>query len=80
MTGAPTEAPLSPCVNVCVIQPETGLCIGCLRNRDEIAAWARLDNAERRAIMDSLPARAPLLAKRRGGRAGRLARRDDAAR
>ncbi|MCB1330670.1 MAG: DUF1289 domain-containing protein [Maritimibacter sp.] len=74
-----TEAPLTPCVNICVIHPDAGLCIGCLRTRDEIAAWGRLDNAARREIMAGLDARAGLLGKRRGGRAGKLARRGDAA-
>ncbi len=70
-----TDAPLSPCVNICVIHPEAGVCAGCLRTRDEIAAWGRLSNEARRAIMDGLPERADLLKKRRGGRAGKLARR-----
>lgn len=69
-----SDAPLSPCVNICVIHTETGLCTGCLRSRDEIAAWGRMTNPERRAIMDALPARETTLKKRRGGRAGRLAR------
>ena len=30
--------PQSPCRKVCVIHPESGLCIGCLRTIDEIAA------------------------------------------
>ena len=73
-----TETPLSPCVNICVIHPDTGLCVGCHRSRDEIAAWAGLTNDERRAVMDTLPGRAGLLKKRRGGRAGKLARRGGA--
>jgi uncharacterized protein len=64
----------SPCVKVCVIHPQTRLCTGCLRTLDEIAAWSRLSPEDRRAIMAELPARAPLLRQRRGGRAGRLAR------
>jgi predicted Fe-S protein YdhL (DUF1289 family) len=62
----------SPCVKVCLLHPEAGLCIGCHRSRDEIARWSRMTSEERRAIMDDLPTRAPRLAgKRRGGRAGR---------
>ena len=64
----------SPCVNVCVIEPESGLCIGCLRNRDEIAGWGAMTPAARRAIMDALPEREGRLTRRRGGRAGRLGR------
>jgi predicted Fe-S protein YdhL (DUF1289 family) len=65
----------SPCVKVCVIQPETRLCTGCLRSIDEIGAWSRLSPEKRRDIMAELPARAGLLTKRRGGRAARLARK-----
>ena len=62
----------SPCIKTCVIHPETRLCTGCLRSIDEIGAWSRLSNEDRRAVMDDLPNRAPLLRKRRGGRAARL--------
>ena len=30
---------LSPCIKVCVIDPASGLCTGCWRSLDEIAAW-----------------------------------------
>ncbi len=59
----------SPCVKVCVIHPATGLCLGCARTLDEIAAWSRLAPAQRRAIMAELPARQRAPAGRRGGRA-----------
>jgi predicted Fe-S protein YdhL (DUF1289 family) len=64
----------SPCVKVCVIHPEERLCVGCLRSIDEIGRWSRMTDAERRAVLEDLPARAPRLAKRRGGRMGRLDR------
>jgi predicted Fe-S protein YdhL (DUF1289 family) len=64
----------SPCVRVCVIHPQAGLCAGCLRTADEIASWSHLTPEERRTIMADLPARAPLLKKRRGGRAARVTR------
>jgi predicted Fe-S protein YdhL (DUF1289 family) len=32
-------------------------CLGCFRTLDEIARWSGLDNAERRAIVEALPAR-----------------------
>jgi uncharacterized protein len=66
----------SPCVKVCVVHPEARICTGCLRTIDEIAAWSRLSAEDRRAILAVLPSRAPLLRQRRGGRAGRLSRRD----
>lgn len=64
----------SPCIKVCVIHPETRLCTGCLRSIDEIGAWSRLTPEARSAVMADLPNRAPLLKKRRGGRAARLKR------
>jgi predicted Fe-S protein YdhL (DUF1289 family) len=59
-------------VKVCVVHPAARLCVGCLRTIDEIAGWGRMTPEARRAVMAELPARAPLLQKRRGGRAGRL--------
>jgi len=65
----------SPCQKICVIHPEAGLCIGCLRSVKEIAGWSRMDPAVRRELMAELPARKDLLkGKRRGGRARRLDR------
>jgi predicted Fe-S protein YdhL (DUF1289 family) len=64
----------SPCVKICVIHPGERLCVGCLRSIDEIAQWSRLSPEERTRIMADLPARAPRLAKRRGGRMSRLER------
>ena len=46
----------SPCTGVCVIDPATGLCEGCGRTVDAIAAWATLRPVERRRIMDELGA------------------------
>ena len=62
----------SPCINVCVIHPGERICTGCYRTIEEIGAWSRLSPEARRAVMEELPARAPRLKKRRGGRAARL--------
>lgn len=64
----------SPCVKLCVVHPEERLCVGCYRTIEEISAWSRLTHEDRATIMADLPARAPRLAKRRGGRMGRLDR------
>jgi hypothetical protein len=66
----------TPCIKVCVVDPETGFCIGCGRTRMEIAGWLGMADAERRTIMDALPERVATLTlrkSRRGGRRGRLA-------
>ena len=48
---------VSPCTNVCEMDPATGLCRGCLRTIDEIVAWGALDDDARRAVMAELPER-----------------------
>ena len=47
----------TPCIKVCAVQGQTGLCIGCGRTLKEIASWASLDEANRQNIMAELPAR-----------------------
>lgn len=64
----------SPCIQICVIHPETRLCAGCARSIDEIGAWSRMSHEERRAIMAELPSREPAPKTRRGGRNARLKR------
>lgn len=64
----------SPCIKLCVVHPEARLCVGCFRSLDEIAGWSRMTPEQRRAVMEDLPARGPLVAQRRGGRAGRVGR------
>ncbi len=67
------DEPESPCVKICVLHPESRLCIGCHRTLDEIAAWSALPPDLRRKVMAELPARVSLVAPRRkGGRAARL--------
>ena len=59
----PVDQPVpSPCVSVCQMNETTGLCEGCLRTLDEIAAWSQLADADRRRVWQALPARARELA------------------
>ncbi|MCU9838004.1 DUF1289 domain-containing protein [Ruegeria sp. WL0004] len=62
----------SPCIRICVVHPTERICTGCYRTIDEITRWSRMESDERTRIMAELPARAPNLSKRRGGRAARL--------
>lgn len=62
----------SPCIKICVIEPKSRLCTGCLRSIDEIGAWSRMTPEARKAVMAELPDRAAKITKRRGGRAARL--------
>lgn len=63
MTDAPPKpsgppAPIkTPCVKVCVVDGESGLCLGCFRTLQEVANWSRLSEAERDRIMAELHAR-----------------------
>jgi predicted Fe-S protein YdhL (DUF1289 family) len=54
---APPRPIASPCVKVCVVDGESGLCLGCLRSLTEIAAWARLGDDGRAAVIAALPGR-----------------------
>lgn len=47
----------SPCVYVCALD-DNDVCVGCHRSGDEITRWGRMDNAERRAVLERCHARA----------------------
>ena len=47
----------TPCINVCIIDPKTGLCRGCGRTLPEIARWSGMQSAERLAVMAQLATR-----------------------
>ena len=47
----------SPCVKVCFVDPEAGLCVGCFRSLEELGQWTRYTDEERAAIGESLPER-----------------------
>ena len=47
----------TPCVRICIVDGESGLCLGCQRTLPEVAAWTGLTDAERAAIMAELPGR-----------------------
>lgn len=53
-----TAQPIStPCIKVCAVSGQTGLCIGCGRTLAEIAGWGGLSEPERQRIMAQLPTR-----------------------
>ena len=63
MAGPPQTIPAggagvaSPCISVCRIDPVTGLCVGCARTLEEIAAWSTLDDAARRNVWSAIATR-----------------------
>ncbi len=65
----------SPCVKVCVIHPETRLCVGCARSIEEIGGWSSMTAEARQAVMADLPARQASPKTRRGGRDARIKNR-----
>lgn len=61
----------SPCVKICVVDPLSGLCIGCGRTTGEIATWSEMNDIERAAVMRGLPDRMAS-ARSRAARGGRV--------
>lgn len=42
----------SPCINICRMNAQTGLCEGCFRTLDEIARWSRMGEGAQRHVLD----------------------------
>ncbi|MBS0490868.1 MULTISPECIES: DUF1289 domain-containing protein [unclassified Phenylobacterium] len=60
MTDVPATPPApikTPCIKVCVVDGESGLCLGCYRRLSEVAGWAKLSDEDRARIMAELPSR-----------------------
>jgi len=47
----------SPCIKLCVVDGQSGLCAGCGRTLAEIGGWLRFSDEQRRAVMAELPSR-----------------------
>ena len=47
----------SPCIDVCRMDPASGLCDGCLRTLDEIAAWSIASDEQQRQILAAIAQR-----------------------
>ena len=54
---AAERMPVSPCVGICLLDPATRQCRGCLRTTAEIAAWYSATAAEKRAMLVRLDER-----------------------
>jgi len=61
MTKTATTTPPSPCVERCKIVARTGVCRGCGRTLQEIKRWPLASEAERIALLKTLPERKPLM-------------------
>jgi len=53
----PTAAVPSPCVNICRMEAASGLCAGCWRTIDEIAAWSKMDDDGKRQVWQAIALR-----------------------
>jgi predicted Fe-S protein YdhL (DUF1289 family) len=69
--NAPPKPIATPCVQVCIVDGESGLCLGCHRTLAEVAGWTKLTDAERAAIMAALPARRGRIRPEKLGLVGR---------
>jgi len=59
--SGPPAAIKTPCIKVCVVDGESGLCLGCFRKLSEVAQWTRFTEAEREEILAALPDRRSLI-------------------
>ena len=66
MVRVPTDEPKSPCNRHCTLDPDTHVCIGCLRTLDEIMRWTQLSVEEKRVLLEQLPHRRAARASMRG--------------
>jgi predicted Fe-S protein YdhL (DUF1289 family) len=57
MAEEPPSPIATPCIKVCVVDGESGLCVGCYRTLKEVASWASLTDADRAELMAILPER-----------------------
>ncbi|MFM8821674.1 MAG: DUF1289 domain-containing protein [Phenylobacterium sp.] len=51
----------TPCIRVCVVDGESGLCMGCYRRLNEVAGWSKMTPEARDAVMAELPSRRSLI-------------------
>lgn len=57
MSADPSFEPASPCIGVCMMNSDTGLCDGCFRTLAEIGDWWDYSADEKRAILAKLAER-----------------------
>ena len=42
----------SPCISVCVTDPDSDLCYGCARTTPEIAKWSKYTDEEKKQVIE----------------------------
>ena len=53
----PANTIATPCIKLCIVDGESGLCMGCFRSLPEVGRWGRMSDDERAEIMSGLPDR-----------------------
>jgi predicted Fe-S protein YdhL (DUF1289 family) len=76
MTDQPHLTTESPCIKICVVDPETALCIGCGRTTGEIAGWLNYSPEQRGTITAELEERLANLTRRKRRKGGARTRRN----
>ena len=56
----PSQQVPSPCISVCRMDADQALCLGCFRTIDEIMAWSRASEQDKRSIWRLVAQRAAL--------------------
>ena len=51
------KSSMSPCVSVCRMDEKLDACMGCLRTRDELTAWATMDEDAKFAVWNAIDKR-----------------------
>jgi uncharacterized protein len=57
--------PISPCIGICIMDPRTRQCRGCLRTVEEIAGWYEASVEEKRALLAVLAERRAVVVEKR---------------
>ncbi len=59
----PESHPESPCIGVCEFDRGLGVCLGCLRTKEEISGWPSFNAIRKQEVLERLAA-----VKKRGRR------------
>ena len=51
----------SPCISICRMSVQSGLCEGCFRTLDEIVAWSRMGDEGKRMVWGLIESRVGIL-------------------
>lgn len=44
----------SPCIGVCEMDPNTGMCEGCLRTMEEISGWSQFSSEKKAQVWQNI--------------------------